>query len=83
MFYMPTAADLTATYYPPSLTTQREIARALARESDRLIDLFAAAVAATRAEALLSHRVACRTLHDLGGEIVGYELAVEPRERRD
>ena len=77
MFYMPRMEDLRWRYYRGE-ADDRTVSRALAIESDRMLDIFRNAIAANREEALLTHRIAVTTGEDEQG--MYHELYIERRK---
>lgn len=78
IIYQPRLADLRWRYYRGE-ADDRTVARALAIESDRMLDIFRVAIAANREEALMGHHVVVRTGDDDDGLGPWYELALERR----
>lgn len=76
IIYQPRMADLRWRYYRGE-ADDRTVARALAIESDRMLDIFRQTIAANRAEALLTHYIAVTTGVDEQG--MYHELHVADR----
>jgi hypothetical protein len=80
IIYQPRMADLRWRYYRGE-ADDRGAARMLAAESDRMLDCFRVAIAASREEALLTHHVVVRSGDDGDGLGLWHELALERREQ--
>lgn len=76
IIYQPRMADLRWRYYRGE-ADDRTAARALAFESDRMLDIFRQSIAANREEALLTHYIAVTTGEDEQG--MYHELHVAER----
>lgn len=76
MIYQPQFKDLRWRYYRGE-ADDRAVARALAVETDRMLDIFRQAIAASRSEALLTHHVRVHTGDDDDGRGPWYEISIE------